>query len=306
MAEGPGRVLVTGASGCIGRVAIAKLVADGWDVHAASRSEATGTHGVTWHRCDLLDPVVPRTVVSSIAPTHLLHLAWYIGPCRWASAPENLAWVRASLALVESAAQAGCQRIVGAGSCLEYDWSFGYCSEARTPLAPHTLYGACKLAVGNVLGAYARSRGLSSAWGRIFFLYGPYEHPDRLVSSVIRSLLAGEEARVSHGRQLRDYLYVADVADALITLLRHDVQGAVNIGGGQPIALKELVLTAARLIGREDLVRLGAIPAAATDTPLVVADVTRLSEDVGWTPRTTLTDGLRETIEWWRRHPQAP
>jgi nucleoside-diphosphate-sugar epimerase len=79
------------------------------------------------------------------------------------------------------------------------------------------------------------------------------------------------------------------------------MQGAVNIGTGQPIALKEIVQTAARLIGREELVRFGAIPAATTDAPVVVADTKRL-EELKWSPRTGLEDGLRETIEWWRRN----
>jgi nucleoside-diphosphate-sugar epimerase len=257
--------------------------------------------GITWHECDLLNPAAPREIVTAARPTHLLHLAWYIGPGRWATAPENLAWVRASLALFEAAAEVGCQRIVGSGSCLEYDWSFGYCSESRTPLLPHTFYGSCKLAVGNLLASYAQVRGFSAAWGRIFFLYGPHEHPDRLIPNVIRSLLAGAEARVSHGRQIRDYLYSGDVADAIVALLTSDAQGAINIGTGQPIALKEIVQTVARLIGREELVRFGAVPAAATDAPIVVADTTRLA-GLPWSPRTGLEDGLRETIDWWRRN----
>jgi nucleoside-diphosphate-sugar epimerase len=301
MADSPGRVLVTGASGCVGHAAVARLAADGWEVHAASRSEIAPAPRVTWHRCDLLEENAPRALVAAVAPTHLLHLAWYIGPGRWASAPENFTWVRASLALFEAAAEAGCRRIVGSGSCLEYDWSFGYCSESRTPLVPHTLYGACKLATGNLLASYAAVRNFSAAWARIFFLYGPHEHPDRLVPSVIRSLLAGTEARVSHGRQIRDYLYADDVGDALVALLTSDIEGAINIGTGEPIALRDIVQSAARLIGREELVRFGAIPAAATDAPVVVADTKRLA-DLRWSPRMGLEDGLRETIDWWRRN----
>ncbi len=301
MTDSPGRVLVTGASGCVGRAAITKLVADGWDVHAASRSEVGASPAVTWHRSDLMNPEAPRVLVTAIKPTHVLHLAWYIGPGRWASAPANLGWVRASLALFEAAADAGCRRVVGSGSCLEYDWSFGYCSETRTPLVPHTLYGACKLATGNLLASYAKVRQFSAAWARIFFLYGPHEHPDRLVPSVIRSLLAGTEARVSHGRQIRDYLFANDVGEALVALLTSDIEGPINVGTGEPIALRDIVQNTARLIGREELVRFGAIPAAATDAPVVVADTKRLA-DLGWSPRTNLEDGLRETIDWWRRN----
>ncbi len=301
MTDSPGRVLVTGASGCVGRAAITKLVADGWDVHAASRSEVGASPAVTWHRADLMNPETPRVLVTAIKPTHVLHLAWYIGPGRWASAPANLGWVRTSLALFEAAADAGCWRVVGSGSCLEYDWSFGYCSETRTPLVPHTLYGACKLATGNLLASYAKVRQFSAAWARIFFLYGPHEHPDRLVPSVIRSLLAGTEARVSHGRQIRDYLFANDVGEALVALLTSDIEGPINVGTGEPIALRDIVQNTARLIGREELVRFGAIPAAATDAPVVVADTKRLA-DLGWSPRTNLEDGLRETIDWWRRN----
>ncbi len=301
MTDSPGRVLVTGASGCVGRAAITKLVADGWDVHAASRSEVGASPAVTWHRADLMNPETPRVLVTAIKPTHVLHLAWYIGPGRWASAPANLGWVRTSLALFEAAADAGCRRVVGSGSCLEYDWSFGYCSETRTPLVPHTLYGACKLATGNLLASYAKVRQFSAAWARIFFLYGPHEHPDRLVSSVIRSLLAGTEARVSHGRQIRDYLFANDVGEALVALLTSDIEGPINVGTGEPIALRDIVQNTARLIGREELVRFGAIPAATTDAPVVVADTKRLA-DLGWSPRTNLEDGLRETIDWWRRN----
>jgi nucleoside-diphosphate-sugar epimerase len=148
--------------------------------------------------------------------------------------------------------------------------------------------------------AFTAGTGMTSAWGRVFFLYGPYEHPERLVASVVRSLLAGEPARCSHGNQIRDYLFAQDVADAFVALLDSNLTGPVNIASGQPVALKDIVTRIGSLVGRADLIRLGAIPPAATDTPLVVADVTRLSRELAWRPRFDLDRGLERTIAWWR------
>jgi nucleoside-diphosphate-sugar epimerase len=295
------RVLVTGASGCVGRHVVPILASRGWTVHAVAskQSPAAANESVTWHQADLLDPAAIDTLVNRVQASHLLHLAWYIAPGRWAEAPENVAWVRASLALVEAFRQHGGERMVGAGSCLEYDWNYGYCQEDRTPKVPHTAYGACKHALQLATAALGRSTGLSTAWGRVFFLYGPHEHPDRLVPSVIRALQTGEPARCSHGRQVRDYLYADDVAAAFASLLESDIVGPVNIASGQAVTLREIVLRIGDLMGRPELIRLGAIPAAPTDTPLVVADVGRRDRELRWQPTTDLDEGLSRTIKWW-------
>jgi len=306
------RVLVTGASGCVGRPTVAFLAARGWDVHAlTSRATPPELPGVAlehaagavrWHQVDLLQPGAAAAIVREVQPTHLLHLAWYIAPGRWAAAPNNFQWVQASLDLCHAFVEQGGQRFVGAGSCLEYDWSAGFCSEARTPFAPHTFYGACKHALERLIDGYSRSRDFSFAWSRIFFLYGPWEHPDRLLASVIRSVLAGVEARCSHGEQIRDYLFVDDVARAFVELVEGDARGAYNVASGQPVRLKELALRAGELAGRPDLVRLGVIPAAATDVPLVLADMTRTFGALAWRPQVSVDEGLARTIAWWREH----
>jgi nucleoside-diphosphate-sugar epimerase len=146
---------------------------------------------------------------------------------------------------------------------------------------------------------FAAGRELSAAWPRVFFLYGPKEHPERLVSSVIRSLLRGQPARCSHGRQIRDYLHVQDVADGLVAVLDSEVRDAVNISSGEATTLREITLTIGRLTGRAELVQLGAIPARANDVPLVVGSNARAAA-LGWRPRYDLESGLRHTIEWWR------
>jgi nucleoside-diphosphate-sugar epimerase len=143
--------------------------------------------------------------------------------------------------------------------------------------------------------------GFATAWARVFFVYGPYEQTHRLVPSVIRALLAGEPANTSHANQIRDYLYAEDVASALVALLESDYMGPVNIGSGEPIRLRTIIDRIGQLLGRSELIRIGAVPPATTDKPFVVADTARL-RSLDWAPKWTLDDGLRAAIEFWRHH----
>jgi nucleoside-diphosphate-sugar epimerase len=293
------RVLVTGAGGFIGGHAVAALRGRSFEVHGvSSRPRPASGDGLTWHQADLLDPRASAELIDRVRPSHLLHLAWDVRPGAWMGAGGHIAWLKAGLSLLESFAAAGGTRAVMAGSCAEYDWNAGVCSEETTPLVPATLYGAAKLALGTVLPVFARQAGISAAWARIFFTFGPGEHPNRLVASVIKSVLAGEPAACSDGRQARDFLYVADVGDALATLLESPLVGAVNVGSGQPLAVADLARRIGALMGRPDLIDLGARP-AVDEPPLVVADVGRLAA-TGWTPRFTVDSGLEATIAWWR------
>lgn len=295
------RVLVTGASGFIGRHSLAPLAAKGYEVHAVSEKGRDTDATAVWHRADLLDQGDRRELLARVHPSHLLHFAWYAVPGKYWTAPENLDWVAASLALLRGFVEEGGQRALFAGSCAEYDWSHGLCSEANTPLVPATLYGASKHALQTLLRVFAGQAGLSAAWGRIFSLYGPHESPSRLAASVIIALLRNEPAQCSEGSQIRDYLHVADVASAFVALLDSAVEGAVNIGSGRGIAIRELVGRIGRQTGRAELIRHGALPLAAGEPSRLVADVARLRDEVGWSPHYDLDAGLADTIAFWRR-----
>lgn len=295
-------VLVTGASGFIGRQALPFLLSAGYDVHAVTIEEPVeSAREIHWHKVDLLSSGAVEALLAEIKPTHLLHFAWYAVPGKFWTARENLQWTKASLDLLEAFARNGGRRIVMAGTCAEYDWQDGYCSEQRTPISPQSLYGSCKGALGMVLESFSRQSGISAAWGRIFFLYGPHEHPARLVPSIIRALLKGEPALCSHGKQVRDFLHVADVASAFVALLGSEVMGAVNIASGRAITIRELATMIAEKLGRGDLLRFGAVPAPPDDPPLLVARVDRLHEEVGWHPTYDLNTGLDHAIAWWRQ-----
>lgn len=305
------RVLVSGASGFIGRWCVPALIEAGYDVHAVAGHTTTRPvppqlRGAEIHRVDLLDAGAVDGLMARVAPTHLLHFAWIATPGVYWTSPDNARWLGASLHLVQRFASGGGVRVVMAGSSAEYDWTrVGVCHELTSPLANAaapgvTAYAHAKLEMQVALQRVAAEQALSAAWGRIFFQFGPDEHPDRLVASVIRNLLAGREAPCSHGRQVRSFLHVADVGAAFAALLDSTVEGPVNIGSGDRLSVAELVSEIGTQIGRSELVRLGARNTPLSEPPLLVPDVTRLRNEVGWQPRFGLRDGIADTIAWWR------
>jgi nucleoside-diphosphate-sugar epimerase len=295
------RVLVTGATGALGRHVLPLLTERGWHVSAVhNRRTRPDQPDVEWLKGDLLDAGHAQRLVAEAKADALLHLAWYMAPGQWPSAPQNFDWVKATLGLAEEFLRRGGNRLVSAGSCMEYDWNYGVCSEDRTPLRSSTTYGTCKHVTQLLLERLVTDPKTSYAWGRVFFLYGPYEDERRLVPTVIRALLAGQPAKTSHGRQIRDYLHVSDVAKAFVALLESDLTGPINIGSGEPVPLRDLVMKIGSLVGRPDLISLGAVPPASTDVPVVIADVSKLRSQLSWTPTWNLESGLRQTIDWWR------
>jgi nucleoside-diphosphate-sugar epimerase len=311
------RVLVTGAGGFIGRWSVPALLRLGYEVHAVlSQKAGAGAPryrgipeqplGATTHFADLLDVSSMNTLMEAVKPTHLLHFAWIATPGVYWESEQNLLWATAGERLLALFRDQGGRRVLMAGSCAEYDWSrVGVCDESTSPLAdasgtPVSRYAACKLALQRTLAQVGHEDHLSTAWGRIFFQFGPYEHPGRLVPSVIRNLLLGREAPCSHGRQVRSFLHAADVGAAFAAVLDSELEGPVNIGSEEKITVGQLAQRIARQIGRRDLLRMGERPAPANEPALLVPAVHRLRDQAHWRPSFTLDQALSETIDWWR------
>jgi nucleoside-diphosphate-sugar epimerase len=299
------RVLVTGGGGFIGGPALALLRARGFDVHAVSRqARAQGSDDVAWHRADLLDGAEVDALVREIRPSHLLHLAWYTEHGRFWEADENLDWTAATLRLARSFHAAGGERLVAAGTCAEYEWKDRCCDE-RTPLRPSTLYGVAKDATRRILEAYAATSGLSFAWARVFFPYGPGEQPSRVVAAAARAAVTDEPFACSSGEQIRDFLYVDDVASAFAALVESPATGCFDVGSGESVPLRSVLIMLEQLAGRNGVIRFGELP--QRDEPVsIVADPRRLRAEVGWRPSHELRDGLQRTLESWRNATLAP
>ena len=251
------------------------------------------------YEADLFDDNKITQLISKIKATHLLHYAWYTVPGKYWSSETNLDCVRSSIKLFQEFIAHGGKRIVAAGTCAEYTWGENPCDEFTTPLKSSTLYGTCKAALYQLLEAYARQKNISFAWGRIFFLYGPFESKERLVPSIIQKLLNKEMTPCSHGNQIRDFMHVEDIAHCFASLLSSEVQGSFNIASGQNYSLRQIIdAISARLDGREKI-QYGAI-AAPSDPPIISANISRLKNELKWSPKYSLDKGLDQTIEWWR------
>ncbi len=292
------RVLVTGGTGFIGRHAVRALRARGAEVHLLSLHPARVPEiGIHVHVCDLHDHRAVTALLSTLKPESLLHLAWDVTPGTYVTSLDNLRWVQSTLALARAFVAFGGRRLVAAGSAAEYDWHAGVCDERTTPLAPASLYAASKVGLWHILERLCAQTGISFAWGRVFFMYGPDEAPERLVPLMVRAAQRGRALALRHPAQVRDYMHVADVGAAFAALLASEVTGAVNLASGSGTSLSVL----AGLVGEAMRSVVAVEPGAAvTDPyPVVEARTTRLREEVGFAPRFTLPDGIQDTCAWW-------
>jgi nucleoside-diphosphate-sugar epimerase len=304
--------IVTGGAGFIGRHALPHLAAKGFAVHVLSRQTlskdqqkdilAAGASDTFFHGgVDLHDTEAVEPLLREIQASHLLHLAWDTRHGVFWNSTENLDWIVTSKLLVQSFISHGGKRIVAAGTCAEYDWNSGEVTldETKSKLRPLSMYGQCKVAFRKSLVTLCAHHQVSSAWGRIFFLFGPHEDPKRLVASAILALLEGKEFPASAGDQLRDFMYVDDVARGFVELLNSDVQGDVNVASGRASSVAEIVTLLGEIVGRPELIKLGAKPKQPNEPARLVASVERLKEEVGVTTSRSLREALQESVSWW-------
>lgn len=299
------RLLLTGASGFIGRQVAASL-SQGIELHCVSRSHPRrGMQGV-WHEVDLRDRHGCVRLIEDIRPTHLVHLAWNTEHGRFWDAPDNADWRDAGISLVEAFARTGGQRLVISGTCAEYSVTApSPLHETEALVDPATPYGQAKRALHLEASRIADAYGVAFAWARLFYVYGIGEKPGRLVPSIIEAISRGLPARCSSGCQFRDFIDVRDLGEALARLTMSTIEGPINLGSGASATIAEIAQTIGALMGRPDLVALGALPDRAGEPLVQVPSVDRMKTELGFVPRIPLADGLRGAIRWWDRVERA-
>jgi nucleoside-diphosphate-sugar epimerase len=233
---------------------------------------------------DLLNTLDYGELIKESRATHLLHLAWYAEYEKFWLSPLNLRWVDATVRLTEAFCLADGKRVVMAGTCAEYDWSYGYFHEDTTPLNPATLYGSAKDATRRLVTAVCERHQVSCSWGRIFMPYGPGEDGRRLIPSLIDVF---EDRRAPFGvnaMAFRDFLHVEDVAEGFLTLLKDDAEGTFNISSAQPTQIAEVV-TRLALARNANPQRVLALHSQRPSDPTLIVGNNKKLLALGWRPK---------------------
>ncbi|MDP2785730.1 MAG: NAD(P)-dependent oxidoreductase [Sulfurimicrobium sp.] len=268
-----GTVLLTGATGFVGRQVLRELAERGARVRAVVRKQC---------KLATLENVESVVTTPDIFAENaewwadicegidtIIHVAWYAEPGKYLQSTKNLDCLTGTLQMAKGAAQARVRRFIGIGTCFEYDLAGGMLS-VQTPLRPLTAYAGAKAAAFMALSRWLSEQGVEFAWCRVFYLYGEGEDARRLVPYLHTKLASGEPAELTSGNQIRDFLDVRDAGRMIVESALSNEQGPINICSGVPITVRQLAEQIADKYGRRDLLKFGARPSNLVDPPCVV------------------------------------
>ncbi len=286
-------LFVTGATGLIGKELWQPLTQAGFEVYAlAIEDTLPQIPHIHWLKGNLFNPASVAQLMAQVKPQYLLNMAWATTG-NYQTSNINFDFLCAGIQLLKSFAVNGGQRVVFAGTCLEYAPQNRPIKETD-PLAPSVPYALCKQLLFQATQSFCGQNNLSFACGRIFYVYGKGEAPTRLTASIINSLKDDKTVSIKFSQLTKDYMYTKDIAGAFTALLSSNVQGAVNICTGQGISLAQYATAIAQKLGKTQLLDLQTLP---TTQPLcIVGDNTRLTREVGFTPAYTLEKALDEIL----------
>lgn len=295
------RVLLTGGAGFVGSHVARQLLGRGHEVALFLRPTSNLQRlDSCLSKCrviygDLASLPQSEAAISEFRPTSVIHLAWAGVKGGDRNSHIQLSNIVGSINLFEVATKLGCEQFVGLGSQAEYGLLSGRISEKATP-SPTTLYGATKLATGQVLARAAADSGINFSWLRLFSSYGPGDDPSWLLPYLVQSFLSRKVPKLTRAEQIWDYIYIDDVAAAIVAACESSAQGLFNLGSGRGIKLCEVIEMVRDTIDPTLDIDFGAVPYREDQVMHLEADISALVGATGWRPRVALKDGINKLI----------
>ncbi len=306
------RNLITGASGFLGANLVRHLLRREEEVHVLIRTPtlprglADLDGRIVVHRGDLCDPDQMMDIIRQSRPARIFNLATYGGHAHQGERErifnvnvnglKNIMEVSRRFDTVKS--------FIQAGSSSEY----GRCSvpmREDMPLHPVGAYAESKAEATRHCLSQAANAPFAIMVARIFSPFGPWDAATRLIPSIILSALQQKSPTIKNGRQVRDYVYVDDVCEALVQcgLAAHRLNGMVlNVGSGEERTIKAVAVQILQLMDTKLCVNVAAGDLEPVESPRWIADMTATKQALDWKPTTTFDDGLLQTVAWYRDH----
>lgn len=298
-------LVITGACGFIGRHVLERLCELSVPILAVDRVEldvASCPRNVRFHRSDFSDPsdLIPSDLDVSDGFT-LLHLAWDMR--RGSDFAPQQEQVRLLGSLLDYWSGRGLRHVVGLGSAEEYGARGGLLYEYDPPLLPLSPYGLAKRAAGEMVASWVVRERQRALWLRPFIVYGPGQRGSMMLPYAVAQAKARQPADFTDGLQERDFVYVDDVARAIVRSAEWGGAGfhVVNVATGRPTRVRDILLEVARLADAEALFRLGARSRRPGEPDRQVADIGVARDLLGWTPEVDWREGIAGTVEVVRR-----
>jgi len=291
-------VLVTGGSGFIGTHLCRRLRREGAEVNAISRlTHSSDDSGPRWWQGDLSEITTTRKFLTTIKPDVIFDLCGYPVGARELDhvIPSFRSNLMSTLNILTAATEAGCQRIVLAGSLEEP-------KGANPQVIPSSPYAVAKWAASAYARMFHALYDLPVVILRVFMVYGPGEQPpNKLIPYVTRSLLQGKVPRLASGERKIDWIYVEDVVGGFLAgASANNIEGqTIDVGSGKARTIRTIVDHITRLITPKIKPLFNSLP----DRPFEqerVADRARSLDMMGWRPTTSLEEGLKQTVEWYK------
>jgi len=287
------KVILTGASGLIGKETLLPLKDAGFDIYALTIDvNNPQVDGVKWLPCNIFNIEELQRVFKETQPQYLLNLAWATTG-DYLKSNTNFDFLNAGINMLKFFKENGGKRAVFAGTCFEYEFKNTLLKETDK-INPQTVYAKCKNYLREIAELYCANNTVSFGWGRIFYVYGKNEHPSRLTAHVINSLRENKEVIVKSSSLIKDYVYSKDVAGAFVKLLDSSVEGSVNICMGSPISIKDYVLKIATALKKENLIKFENND--NSQPPYIVGDNSRLIKEVKYWFNYDFDRALKEVI----------
>jgi UDP-glucose 4-epimerase len=319
------RVLVTGAAGFIGSHLVDRLLAEGEEVIgvdnlssgalgnlAEARRSSTGKF--SFQRVDITSTAMPD-LINRVKPDVVFHLAAQVDVRKSVADPIHDAMLNVigTLNILQAATQAGTQKVVftSSGGCI-----YGEPDESRLPVTedqvflpealPESPYGVSKKVVLDYLRYFKAVQGLDYTALALSNVYGPRQEPasevgleGQVVAIFCRKMLGGRPCTIyGDGGQTRDFVYVDDVVSAYLAARDKGSGELLNVGSGRELSVNELYGQLAELTGtRQEPVY---APARAGELQRIVVSHDKASEVLGWSPGTDLTEGLKQTVAYFK------